>query len=207
MPGIENQKPTAEEKAQVISKARKLLESVGLDSYSKVDIDKLEQDEVVEQFWLHTAQYLSGSGNQVDETVEMIEKTFKWRKEFGANEIVKESLNEKLVNGPFVMRNEVDKDGYKILVFCLRKHVKVADEVEEMKKVFVSFLEEVRKDNLSQRGTIVFDCTSAGLKNVDMDLIKFMINLLDYYPNMLAKILLFDLPWILNPVLTVVKVR
>ena len=146
MPEIVNQKPTAEEKAQVISKARKLLESVGLDSYSKVDIDKLEPDEGVEQFWLHTAQYLSGSGsgNQVDETVEMIEKTFQWRKEFGANEITKESLNEKLVNGPFAMRDEVDKDGFKILVFCLRKHVKVADEVEEVKKVFVSFLEEVR---------------------------------------------------------------
>merc|ERR1712002_498982 len=72
-----------------------------------------------------------------------------------------------------------------ILAFCLRKHVKVAAEAEEMKKVF--------------------DCSGAGLKNVDMDLIKFMINMLNYYPNMLAKILIFDLPWVLNPVLTVVK--
>jgi len=202
MPGIENQKPSSEEKALVISKAGKLLESVGFDHYSKVDIDKLQQDEVVEQFWLHT-HYLSG--NQVDETVEMIEKTFKWRKEFGANEISKESLNPKLLNGPIFAREEVDKDGFRILVFCLRKHVKVAAEAEEMKKVFVSFLEELRKDDPTQRGTIVFDCSGAGLKNVDMDLIKFMVNMLNYYPNMLAKILIFDLPWVLNPVLTVIK--
>jgi len=243
MPGILNQKPSTEEMALVISKAKKLIESVGVDTYSKVDIEKLQQAEIVEQFWLHT-YYLSG--NQVDETVDMIEKTFRWRKEFGANEIRKESLNQKLVdgpmfvreekdkdgykvlvfclrkefganeirkeslnqklvNGPMFVREEKDKDGYKVLVFCLRKHVKVADEVEEMKKVFVSFLEEMRQDDVTQRVTLVFDCSGAGLKNVDMDLVKFLVNMQNYYPNMLAKILIYDLPWILNPVLTVIK--
>merc|ERR1712142_1456644 len=146
------------------------------------------------------------SGNQVDETVDMIEKTFRWRKEFGANEIRKESLNQKLVNGPMFVREEKDKDGFKVLVFCLRKHVKVADEVEEMKKVFVSFLEEMRQDDVTQRVTLVFDCSGAGLKNVDMDLVKFLINVFqNYYPNMLGKILVYDLPWILNPIFTVIK--
>jgi len=204
MPGIENQKPSLDEISLVREQAKKLFEEYGLDNYSQVDISRLQQDEVVEQFWLHTYWF---SGEQVDETVKMIEKTFKWRKDFGVNEIHKETLNKELLDtGAMFVREETDKGGNKILVKCVRKHLKNAESAEEMKKLIIYLLEEIRKNNASQRATLVFDCSGAGLKNVDMDIIKFLINIFEnYYPNMLGKILVFDLPWILNPVFTIIK--
>ena len=72
----------------------------------------------------------------------------------------------------------------------------------------VAFLEDLRKENISQEITLVFDCNGAGLKNVDLDVIKFLISLFqNYYPHMLGKILIYDLPWILNPVFVIIKVR
>ena len=205
MPGIENQKPSCDEIAKVRENTAEIFEKYGHENYCEVDISKLQQDEVVEQFWLHTYWL---SGEQIDETVDMIERTFKWRKEFGVNMIRKESFSEKLLNtGAMFVRKEHDNCGFKILVMCVRKHFKSTDSTEEMKKVIVSFLEEIRKDNFSQRATLIFDCSGAGLKNVDMDMIKFLINIFqNYYPNMLGKILVYDLPWILNPVFTVIKV-
>jgi len=204
MPGIENQKPSGEEISQVREQASKLFEKNGLHNYSQEDISRLQQDEVVDQFWLHTYWF---SGEQLDETVNMIEKTFKWRKDFGVNQISKESLkNELLEGGSMSVREEMDKCGNNILVKSVRKHFKNAETAEEMKKVIIFLLEEIRKNNFSQRTTLVFDCAGAGLKNVDMDIIKFLIHIFEnYYPNMLEKILVYDLPWILNPVLTIIK--
>ena len=206
MPGIENQKPSSDEIAKVRVKAAKMFQQNGQENYSEVDISKLQQDEVVEQFWLHTYWL---SGEQIDETANMIEKTFRWRKEFGVNEIRKEDLDEKLFNtGAMSVRKEHDNCGYKILVMCVRKHLKSTDNAEEIKKVTVSFLEDIRKVDVSQRVTLLFDCSGAGLKNVDMDMIKFLINIFqNYYPNMLGKILVYDLPWIINPVFTIVTVQ
>lgn len=37
------------------------------------------------------------------------------------------------------------------------------------------------------------------MKNMDMDLIQYMIGLFkDYIPNMLNYILVFEMPWVLN---------
>ena len=105
------------------------------------------------------------------------------------------------------VREETDKDGYKILMMRVRKYVKNKDDVEDMKKCMVSFLEDLRKEIISQEITLVFDCNGAGLKNIDMDVIKFLISLFqNYYPHMLGKILIYDLPWILNPVFVIIKV-
>ena len=206
MPGTEGKKPSPEEIALVRARAKEMFVNGGLENYSQVDINKLQQDEVVELFWLHTYWL---SGDQVDETVDMIEKTFRWRKEFGVNEIRRESLSQKIMEtGAMSVREETDKAGYKILVMRVRKYVKNKDDVEDMKKCMVSFLEDLRKENISQEITLVFDCNGAGLKNVDLDVIKFLISLFqNYYPHMLGKILIYDLPWILNPVFVIIKVR
>ena len=74
-----------------------------------MDISKLQQDEVVEQFWQRTYWL---SGEQIDETVEMIMivKIFKRRKKFGVNEIRKESSDAKLLNtGGMLVKEELDR--------------------------------------------------------------------------------------------------
>ena len=45
----------------------------------------------------------------------------------------------------------------------------------------------------------MFDCGGCGLKNMDMDFIRYMIDVLkDYYPYVLNYILVLDMPWVLN---------
>ena len=50
--------------------------------------------------------------------------------------------------------------------------------------------------------TLISDCTDAGISNIDMDLVFFMISLLkNYYPIILKSILVCQLPWTLNYVM------
>lgn len=46
---------------------------------------------------------------------------------------------------------------------------------------------------------MVFDMTGAGLAQMDMDLIKFVVNSFKiYYPNLLSWLLVYNMPWILQ---------
>lgn len=46
----------------------------------------------------------------------------------------------------------------------------------------------------------------AGLSNMDMELIKYLINLFkSYYPNFLNYIIIFEMPWILNTAFKLIK--
>ena len=205
MPGTEGQKPSLEQIALVRAMAKEKFIAGGLEKYSQVDINKLQQDEVVELFWLH-CYWLSGE--QVDEAVDMIDKTFKWRKEFGVNELSRESVGQKLVeSGALTLREERSKNGDKILVFCIRKHIKSSKDLDDMKRSMVLILEDLRVDNCAEVVTLVFDCSGAGIRNIDLDIINFLVGLFQrYYPCMLGNILIFDLPWILTAAYNIIKV-
>jgi hypothetical protein len=71
--------------------------------------------------------------------------------------------------------------------------------MQEMKKTFLYFLERVDREDEDGIVTLVFDCQSCGLKNLDMDFIRYMIDVLkDYYPWVLNYILVLDMPWVLS---------
>ena len=69
----------------------------------------------------------------------------------------------------------------------------------EIQRLFLYLLERVDHEDSDGMVTIVFDCGGCGLKNMDMDLIRYMIDVLkDYYPWVLNWILVLDMPWVLN---------
>ena len=92
-----------------------------------------------------------------------------------------------------------DKDGRKLLVFCVFKHVKGTEKMEDMKKFFVYMLERLYREEKGEQITLLFDCRSAGLRNMDMEFVQFIIGTLkDYYPDPLNYILVLEMPWVLN---------
>ena len=47
--------------------------------------------------------------------------------------------------------------------------------------------------------SLVFECEKSGLKNMDMDLIQYMIKCFeDYFPYCLNYILVIEMSWVLN---------
>jgi len=69
----------------------------------------------------------------------------------------------------------------------------------DMQRMFLYFLERVDREDSDGMVTIVFDCAGCGLRNMDMDFIRYMIDVLkDYYPYVLNYILVYEMPWVLN---------
>lgn len=91
-------------------------------------------------------------------------------------------------------------------VFCIRKHNKDAKKIETMKKMLIFILERLDKEEAGKRITIIFDSEGAGVSNFDLEQVKFLIHvLISYYPNFVEKILVFEMPWILNTAWKIIK--
>lgn len=68
-----------------------------------------------------------------------------------------------------------------------------------MKQYVIYLIEKLDSQTSHEGWATVVDSTGSGLSNVDMDFIKFMIEILQtYYPRGHKYIAVVDLPWILN---------
>ena len=91
------------------------------------------------------------------------------------------------------------QDGCKLMVLSLAKHIKGADSLEDIKKVLVYYLERLEREEEDKQISWVFDCKGAGLKNMSMDLVQFIIFTMEScYPDILNFIYIFEMPWLLN---------
>ena len=174
------------------------------DIFDDRDLNKLMTDNFyVGRFWIH-AFFIPG--NRIENTVNLVFSAFKWRKEFGVNDISEEDLDPELLDKGSLYYHNRDKMGCKLLVFSIRKHSRDARKVEGMKKMLIYILEKLDSEEAGKRITIIFDSEAAGLGNMDLELVKFLIHvLINFYPNFVNKILVFEMPWILNTAWKMIK--
>lgn len=78
--------------------------------------------------------------------------------------------------------------------------------LRDKKRYLVFWLERLSRQEPGALLTAVFDMSESGLGNVDMDYLRFLIHCFQvYYPCLLAKILIFELPWIMTAAWKMVK--
>ena len=77
--------------------------------------------------------------------------------------------------------------------------MKGSEKMEDMKKFFVYMLERLDREEQGEQITLLFDCRTAGLRNMDMEFVQFIIGTLkEFYPDPLNYILVLEMPWVLN---------
>ena len=158
------------------------------DIFDDKDLTKLMTDNFyVGRFWIH-AFFIPG--DRVENAVNLVIDTFKWRKDFGVNDITEADLDMEILERGSLYYHNRDKKGSRLLVFCIRKHNKDSKKMETMKKMLIYLLERLDKEEAGKRITIIFDSEGAGLSNFDLEQVKFLIHvLISYYPNFVEKIL------------------
>lgn len=204
MPGVEGALPSGQELQEVRRRALAKLSDIGSDKLYQSDVDRVAQsDHYITRFWLHTYDL---PGDQIDEAANMIATCLKWRKEFGVHEIKESDLKESILERGSLYSHNRDKDGKKLLVLSIGRHVKGAEKMEDLKKFFIYIMERLEREENGDEITMVFDCRNAGIKNLDMEFVQFVIGVFkDYYPNMLNYILVFEMPWVLNAAWKIIK--
>lgn len=194
--------PEIEDLPEKISQVRKfVLEDFDLNpnEYDSSDIERLRNDDwFVERF--------IRKRKTVKDSQEMLKNCLKFRNELGTPRTKDSDFPEEFykIGGIFCYAN--DKFGNGVLYMRIKMHHKIK-EIERELKQFIIYL--INKLDLQTNGNgmvIVFDCQGAGISNLDMDILWFLVSsLLNYYPYGMSYILVYNLPWIFTSAWNVVK--
>lgn len=129
-------------------------------------------------------------------------KALKWRAERKAADIKQGEIGEELLNSGGMFICGRDKDGSRVFHLVVKKFVRGV----AFQDLLVYLLETLQRHECGKSVSFVADCGGARLTSVEMSNIKFVMSALDcYYPNVLKRIYIVDLPWIFNTLWTAVK--
>ncbi|KAM5197201.1 motile sperm domain-containing protein 2 isoform 1-T1 [Hipposideros larvatus] len=194
----------AQNKAKLISETRRRFEVEYLtdkpDKYDPRDVERLQQDDN----WVES--YLFWRHDVVDDTLKMIDESFQWRKEMCVHDLTESSIPRWLLEIGGIYLHGYDKEGNKLLWIRVKYHIKDHKTILDKKKLIAFWLERYAKRESGKPITVMFDLSETGINSIDMDFVRFIINCFKvYYPKYLSKIVIFDMPWIMNAAFKIVK--
>ncbi|XP_060910601.1 motile sperm domain-containing protein 2 [Labrus mixtus] len=170
------------------------------EKYDSRDVDRLQSDDVLVEGYLTWRIYV------VDDALKMIDDSFQWRKEFGVNDLSESIIPRWMFETGALYLHGYDKEGNKLFWFKVKLHVKDTKTILDKKKYVAFWLERYAKREPGMPLTVVFDMAESGLSNIDMDFVKYIINCFKvYYPKFLSKMIIVDMPWIMNAAWKIVK--
>ncbi|XP_040122534.1 motile sperm domain-containing protein 2 isoform X1 [Oryx dammah] len=194
----------APNKAKLISEVRRRFEAEYVtdksNKYDSRDVERLQQDDN----WVES--YLAWRHNVVDETLKMLDESFQWRKEMAVNDLTEASIPRWLLEIGGIYLHGYDKEGNKLFWIRVKYHIKDHKTILDKKKLIAFWLERYAKRENGKPVTVMFDLSETGLNSIDMDFVRFIINCFKvYYPKYLSKMVIFDMPWIMNAAFKIVK--
>lgn len=170
-----------------------------IDLFHPLDLERSKDDKYLKRVLIHCDKDAKTASD-------MLWDLLTWRKSVGANDINENTLRMDYIReGMFFPRGR-DLDGCLMLILKSKMHVKGQKDYEDLKKIMIYWFDRLEREESGNKITMFFDMDGAGLSNMDMELIKYLITLFKlYYPNFLNYIVIFNMPWVLSAAFKVVK--
>ncbi|CAH0404091.1 unnamed protein product [Chilo suppressalis] len=167
--------------------------------FHPLDLERARNDNYLQRVLNH-------SENDLKAATDMLWDILMWRKTVGANDINESNIRMEYAKDGVVFPHGRDVEGSLIFIIKSKQHVKGQKDFEEIKKLFIYWLDRIEREENGNKITLFFDMEGCGLSNMDMDLIKYVINLFKfYYPYFLNYIVIYQMPWVLNAAFKIVK--
>ena len=187
-----------EELQQIVIKVREsFLEEYekNKELYYEGDIEKIKEDD-----W-YVTRFILRNKKKVEPSVEMLKNSMQWRKEFGIPFMKETDFPQEFFRIGGIFPYEKDREGNAVIYMRIKIHKKIPELDLALKQYVIYIMNKVDLEVDGRGMAIVFDCQDAGIGNVDMDMLWFLISSMNkYYPKGLSYILVYELPWILNAV-------
>ncbi|CAK9802935.1 Motile sperm domain-containing protein 2 [Anthophora plagiata] len=168
--------------------------------FHPADIDRIKEN----NNWLK--RFLEHNENNIQESLNMLWETCIWRSKFGTNDIKEEMINRDYLENGLCFVYGKDKDGKTMFVIRCKLHTKGSKDFTQLQKLVVYWFERLERQTNGNQISLFFDMSDTGILNMDMEFIKYLINLCkNYYPNFLNYIIIFEMPWILNTAFKIIK--
>lgn len=167
--------------------------------FHPLDLERSKDDKYLKRVLIHCEKDAKSASD-------MLWDICTWRKSNSVNDLNENTVRmDYIKEGMFFPRGR-DLDGCLMLILKSKMHVKGQKDYEELKKIMIYWFDRLEREENGNKITMFFDMDGAGLSNMDMELIKYLITLFKlYYPNFLNYIVIFNMPWVLSAAFKVVK--
>ena len=174
-----------------------LFESLSEADYNKHDIERLKKEDYA------VTRYFK---DDTQSTIDAIKHVLEWRKNYNLSDLKETDFPEEYKKSEAFAKHghDVDKN---VMIYIRVKHFKKGEyPIEDVKKYLAFLLDRVDRETRGDGWALCFDCTDAGLSNVDMDLLKFVVQALtSYFVENCRYVLIYEMPWILSSIWKIVK--
>lgn len=171
--------------------------------FDPIDVQRLREDSP-ENNW--TIERFIRRKPDVEQASDMIIDTMKFRALYNLPSIKPENFPEEFYRIGAIFPFEKDLAGNGCVYMRVRLHRKVK-ELEHLTKKFTLYnINQVDESSQGHGMSVIFDCSGAGITNLDMDFIWFLIDsVIKYYPIGIQHIIVYEMPWILSSAWTIIK--
>lgn len=175
--------------------------SIEKGSYDERDVERVRTDDEYLSCFIRSFYHDSN----MDVVLTKLDTVLTFRKTIGLNDLTLESFPADFEERQVLYWHGVDKENRKILLVKVARHKKGVD-TEEMKRFVAWKLEQHHQQQLGVRIVVIYDFTDAGIMNMDLDLVRFIITCLTtYFPGILHLAFLFEMPWLLSSIWKVIR--
>ncbi|KAH9494222.1 Motile sperm domain-containing protein 2 [Dermatophagoides farinae] len=163
------------------------------ESYCEQDIERVRNSE-----WF-VKRYLLQSRRNVEDAYELLISALRWRKEINFPNLDAKYFPREFFEIGGLFSYEPDRQGNPVIYLRIRMHKKIKD-LEHFVKLFLFYtINRVDLESGENGCTIVFDCSGAGYSNMDLDLLKSLIDVaFKYFPYCIRLVIVYELSWMLN---------
>ena len=165
--------------------------------YHEIDVNRVQTDDYqIERF---ITEYESE-----DRAYEEIIKTMKWKREYGIHERNDQYFPKEFYDLFDIEMHGKDREGSHLHWESTKNLIKINDFIPLEQQFIAHRLEKLDSTAGREGWTLVIDTQSTAISNVSLEMWKWKISLLQYFPQGMKRVLIVDLPWILNSIMKII---
>ncbi|KAH7640353.1 motile sperm domain-containing protein 2 [Dermatophagoides farinae] len=164
--------------------------------YHPIDVERVQKEE-----W-QVKRYLQEFNNNEEQAFELMKKALQWKKEFGIHDRTDQYFPLEFYDSTEFLGR--DKQGRYVQLEIFRNQIHFKELTLLYRQYVVHNLERIDRMAGEQGFILLMDTNGAGVSNINLDLTKFKLNVIELYPGSLQQFFVIDLPWLLNPIMKII---
>lgn len=166
--------------------------------YHEVDVNRVKTEE------FQVKRFLLNNDNDEERAFDALLKALQWKKEFGVHDRTDQYFPKEVWELNGVEVNGRDRNN-RVIQWEVFRNQRSFKEAALFARQFVAHnLERVDRAAGEDGFILVMDTNGAGISNIDIDLVRFKLTIIEHYPCGLKQMLVVDLPWLLNSVMKII---
>lgn len=170
--------------------------------YDARDLERIEKDDPYVRCFLRSLK----SRGDVTKAIEIIDETFKFRKQIGIWDLNEDSFPDEMKDHKGIYFKGQAIGGFPILYINVKENVATADQQQVLKQYIAWNIDLHHRKNPEQMCVCLMDMHGAGMGNIGVDVTKYIIACFShYFPAFLAYMINYEMPTLLSAAWSVIS--